>query len=195
MRALVATLAALLWSCGIAEAEWQIKPFAALTFGGTTEFVDPDDAVGTLNPAIGVGGVLLGDVFGVEGELTYAPGFFQTGDGGLVQDSGVTTVTGSLLVALPRRLAAYTLRPYFAVGGGLMRVAITGVLGGVEGSSHLPALEVGGGVTGFFTDRIGVSWDMRYFRSHRRTGVISDISSAGEQLSFWRAAMALALRY
>ena len=32
-------------------------------------------------------------------------------------------------------------------------------------SRTLAALDIGGGVTGFFTNRVGVSWDVRYFRS------------------------------
>ena len=35
----------------------------------------------------------------------------------------------------------------------------------VFGGDNLPAIDVGGGVTGFVTNRVGVSWDVRYFRS------------------------------
>ena len=60
-------------------------------------------------------------------------------------------------------------------------------------SSTLPAVDVGGGVTGFLTDRIGVSWDVRHFRSVG--GEARDLSIGREQLSFWRANMALVFRY
>jgi hypothetical protein len=53
---------------------------------------------------------------------------------------------------------------------------------------------MGVGVTGFLTDRFGVSWDVRYFRSVG--GGQSGAATLGpEQLSFWRANMALAIRY
>jgi hypothetical protein len=59
--------------------------------------------------------------------------------------------------------------------------------------STLPALDLGGGVTGFLTDRIGVSWDVRHFSSFG--GKTRGLSFGREQLSFWRANMALVFRY
>jgi hypothetical protein len=195
VRAIVPTLALLLLCAAEVSAEWQIKPFASLTFGGGTTFV-LDRGYGGLNPAVGVSGMLLGNVVGLEVDFGFAPGLFEGGDGRLVQQSGATTLTANLILALPRRLAAYTLRPYFAAGAGLSHVWIEGILGGVQVSSTLPAMDVGGGVTGFLSDRVGVSWDVRYFGSLRRGRSVSGISIGGEeQLSFWRASMALALRY
>jgi hypothetical protein len=196
MRVLVAMLAMLLLWPPAAAAEWQIKPFFALTFGGGTTFADPEQAVGGLNAAIGASGAFLGNVLGVEGDFGYGPGFFEAGDRFLVQDSAVTTVTGNVVLALPQRLAAYSLRPYFVAGGGLMRVRRDGVLGALPVSATLPTTDVGGGVTGFFSDHVGVSWDMRYFRSlsGEREATLSG-PLGEEQLSFWRLSMALALRY
>jgi hypothetical protein len=49
-------------------------------------------------------------------------------------------------------------------------------------------------VTGFVTHRVGVSWDLRRFGTiHGKSG--RGISIGAEQLSFWRASMALAIRY
>ena len=56
-------------------------------------------------------------------------------------------------------------------------------------SRKLAALDVGGGVTGFFTNRVGVSWDVRYFRSVGAGGN-NGLSFGNEHLSFWRAMMA-----
>ena len=67
--------------------EWQVRPFIGVTFGGSTTLNDPDHAVGGANLALGVGASLLGNVFGVEGELSHAPGFFQKGDAGLVSSA------------------------------------------------------------------------------------------------------------
>ena len=50
-----------------------------------------------------------------------------------------------------------------------------------------------GGVTGFLTDRVGLNWDVRYFRSvggKEDTG----LSIGKEQISFWRATMGVAIR-
>jgi hypothetical protein len=60
-------------------------------------------------------------------------------------------------------------------------------------SERLRAMDLGAGVTGFVTHRIGVSWDVRYFRSIDRT-IQKGFSLGSEQLSFWRASMAIAIR-
>ena len=177
-----------------AVAEWQIKPFLGIVFGGSTTFVDVEDAVGGPNVTFGASGVLLGDVLGVEADFGHSPDFFQSGDGRLVQESSVTTLSGSAVVALPRRFAEYGLRPYFVGGAGMMHVRINHQLGVLPVSSTLPAFHVGGGVTGFLTDRFGLSWDVRHFRSFGRTEG-EGVSFGHEQLSFWRALMALAIRY
>jgi hypothetical protein len=110
----------------------------------------------------------------------------------LVLGSSVTTVTGNLIVAFPRRWTQYTLRPYIVGGGGLMRVHIDDVSGILTVQSSLAAMDVGGGVTGFVTDRVGVCWDLRYFRSFG--GDSRGFSIGNEQLSYWRAMMAVAIR-
>ncbi len=182
-----------------ASAEWQIKPFFGVTYGGSTTFSDPDHAVGHANPSVGVTGMLLGDVFGIEADFGHQPGFFEHRDQQsasapvLVTNSSTSTLTGNIVVALPRRLAEYTLRPYFVGGAGAMFVNVDDGLGNPFISRSLKAMDLGGGVTGFLTNRIGLSWDVRYFRSIDRT-FESGLSLASEQLSFWRANMAVAIR-
>ena len=185
-----------------AAAEWQIKPFFGVLFGGATTLIsDVEYGAGHPHVVFGVSGMWLGEVIGIEADLGYARGFFQA-DQGLVSGSSATTLTGNVVVALPRRLARYTLRPYFVGGAGLMHASITqSPFGkGLDYSSALPAMDVGGGVTGFLSNRIGVSWEVRYFGSvgqgpNRGLSVGPNGTAAGEQLSFWRASMAIAIRY
>ena len=191
MRSTLLACALVVFSPELVAAEWQVRPFIGVTFGGDTTFV-LNEAAGDSHRVFGVSGGWLGEVVGIEGDLGYSPGFFDSPR--LVLSSRVTTATANVVVALPRRWTRYTLRPYVAAGGGVMRVRsedrITGGLLGVDRT--LPTMNVGGGATGFFTDRVGVNWELRYFRSFSRepTGV----SIGDEQLSFWRATMALALR-
>lgn len=177
-----------------AGAEWHIRPFVGLTFGGGTTFVDLEQAAGRPNLVYGVTGVLVGEVLGVEADFGRAPGFFQTGRQGLLLSSRATTLTGNVVIALPRRMAEYSLRPYLVAGAGLMQVQIVGRLGALEVASSLPAVDIGGGATGFLSDRVGLNWDVRHFRSvgGRQT---RGVSFGDEDLSFWRATMAVALRY
>jgi hypothetical protein len=203
--ALVLLAPAVAWAqgrVGSRAVEGQIKPSLGVTFGGGTSFFDLEKAAGHPKLAFGVNGVLLGDVIGIEGDFGRTPGYFEYGETSpgalpLVAGSSVTTLTGGLVVAMPRHLTEYTLRPYFVVGAGLMRVRIdhVGVGDTFTVASNLPALEIGGGVTAFFTDRIGVSWDIRHFGSFGNKIEVIPNSFGPEQLSFWRASMALAIRY
>jgi hypothetical protein len=189
------TLALVLLTPSAAFAEWQLMPFLGVTFGGGTTLVDLEGAVGSANVAVGVSGLFIGDMLGVEADLGYAPGFFQSGAPRLVVRSSATTFTGNLVLAVPRRLTQYTLRPYFVGGGGLMHAHSEDFFGAVPVTSTLPAMDVGGGVTGFLTHRYGVHWDVRYFRSLRRPDAGTGVSFGAEELSFWRASMALAIQY
>ena len=193
MRIALLALALVVFGPVQAQADWQLKPFVGLTFGGSTTFLDLEQAAGDANIVIGFGGVWLGELIGVDADFGHGPGFFQSGDQNLVTGSSVTTLTGNLVVALPRRLSEYTLRPYFVGGAGLMHVRINDSNDLLGGASTLPAVDVGGGVTGFLTDRVGLSWDVRRFSSIG--GKARGLSIGPEQLSFWRANMALAFRY
>ena len=179
----------------VATAEWHIKPFFGVSFGGDTTFVDVEGAAGSAKAALGVTGVLLGDVIGVDVDFGHTPGFFGSGERELVLHSSVTTLVGSVVVALPRHLNEYGLRPYFVGGAGLMRVRIDHRLEVLKVATTLPAIQLGGGATGFFNDRIGLSWEVRYFRTIGGASAGSGVSFGAEQLSFWRGTMALAIRY
>jgi len=193
MRIALLALALLLLRSAPAGAEWQVRPFLGLTFGGRTTFFDLEQAAGGPNLSIGFNGVLLGELVGIDADVGYGPGFFQKGGQHLVTRSSATTVTGNVVIALPRRLAEFSLRPYFVGGAGFMQVRIKDSSDVLGVSSTLPAVDVGGGVTGFLSDRVGVSWDVRRFRSVG--GKARGLSFGREQLSFWRANMALVFRY
>jgi hypothetical protein len=173
----------------------QIRPFIGATFGGGTTFVDLEHVVGKANVAIGGSAVFLGEVFGAEVDVADAPGFFESGDTHLVFGSRVTTITGNVVVAAPHRLTEYSLRPYFVGGAGLMRVRTTTASNVFDVSSVIPALDVGVGVVGFLTNRLGVSWDVRRFQSVGSNTGNGGLSFGEERLSFWRATMAVAIRY
>jgi hypothetical protein len=195
LRLLACALLALWPTTGWAE--WQIKPFVGLTFLEETTFpheqTTGDD--GLPRPAershriLGVSGALLGEVFGIEGDLGRAPGLFGN-QGRVVVGSSVTTITANVVVGLPRKWTRYTLRPYVIGGGGAMRVRIDDDLGLLSVERTLKTLDLGAGATGYLTDRLGVSWELRYFRS---VGGEPGTSFGEEDLSFYRATMALVI--
>jgi hypothetical protein len=207
-----------------AGAEWYFKPFIGVTFAPSTNLVgDLEGAAGlpqlgeesgSANLVFGGSVVLLGEVFGIEGEFAHAPGFYQRGEddqppigilptprGDLVLSSSAQTFTGSVIIAVPRRIAQYSLRPYFVGGGGVMRLRSVDGRGPVSGlfaiNETLAAIDVGGGVNGFFNERVGVGWDLRYLRSVGGTAGDPAVTIDGlaARQSFWRANMALVQRY
>jgi hypothetical protein len=176
-------------------AERQIQLFIAVSFNGNTTFALVEYAAKRPSVFYGARALLLGEVVGVEADFGDAPGYFQPGDpnlpgGPVVLHSRVTTVTGNIIVAVPRRLTEYTLRPFFVGGAGFMRARAADFFGALPVSDTLPAIDVGAGVSGFLTNQIGLSWDVRHFRS-----VGGGDPNFGQQLSFWRAGMALAIRF
>lgn len=178
-------------------ADKQVRPLVGLSFRGATTFVDLDKAVGERHGIIGVQAAVLGNIVGVEVDVARAPGFFQTGRGlgvsPLVLHSSVMTAMGSVVFAAPRKLTEYSLRPYFVAGAGGMRIAIDDYFGILKVRDTIAAYNLGGGVVGFLTNRVGVAWDVRRFSSVK--GMAATGTSTGGHLSFWRASMALAIRY
>jgi hypothetical protein len=175
-----------------ARAEWQLKPFGGITFGGDTTFVNLDQEAGKPKLNLGVSGLWQGEIFGLEGDVATTAGFFS-GDEKLILKSHVATVTGNLVVAMPKRIAQYGLRPYGVFGFGMMDVGLYDNLAALPISSVLAAWDVGGGATGFLSDFVGLNWELRYFKSMSGKP-ISGQSVETEQLSFWRATMGISLR-
>jgi hypothetical protein len=97
-----------------------------------------------------------------------------------------------VIVGLPQRWTRYTLRPYVVGGGGAMRVQVNHQrISTIDVEKTVKVLNLGGGATGFLGDRIGLNWELRYFRSFgtKQEG----ISFGAENLSFYRATMALVI--
>ena len=136
-------------------------------------------------------------MFGAEVDVADAPGFFESGDKHLVLHSRVTTISGNVIVAAPHRLTEYWLRPYLVGGGGLMRVSDDDLVQRVRRRRRSsPKFDLGVGVVAFLTNRVGVSWDVRRFQSiGSRSPTEVGLSSGDEHLSFWRATMAVVIRY
>ena len=195
MKSAVAVLI-VLTATPAAAADNQIRAFVGGTFGGSTTMVDLEHASGKWNPAIGGSLVMLKNVFGVDIDVADAPGFFQTDDSGLVLSSRVTTFTGNVVIAAPRSKTEYGLRPYLVGGAGVMRSRKKDYFAAFPSSKWLATLDVGVGAIGFFTNRSGVSWEIRRFEG-LPTGEDAPGTTLGEpgRLSFWRASMAFVYRY
>jgi hypothetical protein len=177
-------------------ADRQVRPFVAFTFAGDTTF-SPDlgEAAGKVHGTIGVDAAVLGEVFGAEFDLAHTPGFFQTGDANdLILSSSVTTLTGNVVIGLPRKWMEYTLRPYVVVGGGIMRIRALDYFAVVDTAETRPAMDLGAGAVGFLRHDLGVAWEVRRFQT-LGTPDLTGTSFGAKSVSFWRASMALAIRF
>ena len=177
-----------------ARAEWQIKPFGGITFGpSSTLLIDLDHEAGQPKLNLGVSGLWLGEVVGIEGDVATTAGFFS-GDSSskatLILRSHVATVMGNAVVALPKSISEYGLRPYAVAGLGSMHVSTNDNQFAFPFTKWLSAWDVGGGATGFLNDFVGLNWDLRYFKTlQTQPG-----GTGPEHLSFWRATMGISVR-
>ena len=192
MRAGALTLGLVLMSSPARAADKQIRPMLGFTFGGSTTLLDLEKAADEKHVVAGVSGVWLGDIFGLDVDLAHVPRFFESNNR-LVLSSSVTTVTGNIVLALPRRLTEYSLRPYVVGGAGVMHASSTDAFGVLQVGASLAAFDFGAGATGFVTKRIGLCWEVRRFQGVRREDRVVDFGP--KELSFWRASMGLAIRY
>lgn len=196
-RGRILVLAVLFLCCQVAEAraDFFITPFLGSEFAGSTTLLDLDTgAASSKHWTFGGSAAWLSDrILGVEADFSVVPGFFQNSSGtGLVIGSRVTTLTGSVIVALPLSVTHESLRPYAVGGLGLLHVTSEDILSLNESGDWL-GLQIGGGAIGLITNRAGVRFDLRHLRALSR-----DTTLRGEQtskLSFWRATVGVTLRY
>jgi len=196
-------LVLLLLVCGApvqAHADWLFSPFLGRTFAGTTALPDLEEGTASAQTIYGgsVGWWTPG-VLGVEADFAYVPGFFEPDSAsGLVVGSNVVTFGLDLVVATPVSVTRESLRPYLVGGIGWMHASIDESLnlfpeffGRAQNSI---GMNVGGGAVGFLTQRTGVRFEVRQFRSLER-----DVNpfTTGERtalLSFWRATVGVVIR-
>ena len=177
-----------------ARADWLITPFAGGSFAPETTLLVFEEGAGR-KLALGVAAALLSDgLFGIEGEVSHIPGFFQGDDPlGLVLTSRVTTFTGNVIVAVPLAVTRESLRPYVVGGLGLLQARSKHAAGLFPVDENRLAVNFGGGAIGFVTDRTGLRFDLRYIKS--ASGADGPLAQPGvSRLSFWRATIGIVIR-
>ena len=182
-----------------ASAEWQFTPMIGLTMFGDTSLVDLERATGKGHRQFG-GAVswLSAGLFGVEGLVQWTPGLFQRDDvtftvpQELVQSSRSIVAMGNVVLTLPRRWTEYGLRPFFSGGFGVMHIMKEDI-GIFPVTLNVPAFNVGGGAVGFFTERTGVRFDVRYHSTLRATDH-GPVATGDVHLRYMTASIGLVLR-
>lgn len=195
-RILVTAFLLILGAPAQATADWLVMPFISLNFKGSTTLLDLDTAADDTRVAYGGTVDWLGSgVFGFEADLGYSPGFFEGDQSStLLTSSYVLTFMGNVVIATPLSWTNLSLRPYASGGLGAMRASADDVLDVFDANNTLLGFNVGGGALGFFSNRTGVRWDLRYFKNVRGADE-RNVGFGTPQLSFWRASVALVLKY
>lgn len=179
-----------------ARADWLLTPFVGTTFNGSTNLLTFGRTPGEHKFTFGASyGWLSDSILGVEASASHTPHFFESGSGSLILTSGVTTVTGSIIAAVPQAITGYSLRPYLLGGVGLLHVARRDIAQLETLDSNLLALTLGGGAIGMLNTRTGLEFEVRHFRNLSPDDSSTTTSGRSTRISFWRATVGVVIRY
>lgn len=192
MRILAAALL-LLAAPATARAEVFAVPFLGLKFGGGTSIFDIEFAADDTKFTFG-GAVMQMDqgILGFEGSFGYVPGYYERDNELLTTGSFMIDASGSVILSLPPQITAGGLRPYGAIGAGLVHVQAADKLRLFQVRRTVPTANLGVGAIGLFTNNVGVRFDYRYVRS--LTTDDGSLSSVGRRITFSRITVGLLLR-
>ena len=186
-----------------ASADWYLTPFVGGNFGGNANFDGDNDLGDEVERRVDLGASLgwMGNgIAGFELDFGWSPNFFQntTGPGNFkFGDSNVTTLMGNLVLGVP--IGGQTgggLRPYVIGGAGLLRSNISGSTFFKDLTSNDFGVDVGGGLHGYFNDRVGLRGDLRYFRLLQdNEPSANDLDIGLANFNFWRASIGVTFRF
>jgi hypothetical protein len=180
-------------NAALAQTDFLIVPFAGAKFHGSTTIFG-GETVGESKLTFGLSTMVLSEKFlGVEGDIQQTPQFFGHGVRQTVSSSTVTTVTGNVVIAVPKVITRESLRPYLVSGLGLMHARVTTTAGVLDSHANLLGLDIGGGAIGFVSPRAGARFELRHFKN--LTNDSRAVTIGGTRLSFWRLTAGLVLRY
>ena len=192
-----------------ASADWLFTPFVGMNWGSSVNF---NDALGDFEDefekrtTFGASLAWMGaGIAGFEVDFGYTPNFFESteGEGDFdFGDSNLTTIMANVVLGVPiGGQSGVGFRPYASGGVGIIRANLgdVGDLFNLDTSNDF-GFNVGGGVTGFFTDKIGIRGDVRYFRSF--VGDFDEIDNIDDldnlrlgSLEFWRGSVGVTFRF
>ena len=186
-----------------AAADWYATPFIGGNFGGNANFnggnTTFDDQV---ERRVDVGASLgwMGKgIAGVELDWGWSPNFFQntTGSGNFAfGDSNVTTLMGNVVIGVPiGGQRGGGVRPYVTGGAGLLRsnISATTFFSGLTSNDW--GMNLGGGVHGYFNDRVGLRGDLRYFRLLQNDTPANGLDLSLSDFNFWRGTVGVTFRF
>ena len=188
-RLLLGTLAIgiILGTATPARAQGFISPLIGYDFGGDSgcpNLSDCQDKRTNVSVSFGV----MGNVFGFEEEVAYAPNFFGNAPG--LSSSVLTLMSNVMLVP-----NMGPVRPYVLAGIGLIKthVELTTASVFTTDNNNL-GWDVGGGLIGLVGDHVGVRVDLRYFHSFQDLTVLG-LTLGDSKLDYGRASAGVVLKF
>ena len=186
-----------------ASADWLFTPFVGINFGGSARFIEagvPFDDEFKKKIDYGASLAWMGAGWlGFEVDFGYSPNFFEetTGDTNFgYSDSNVTTLMGNVIVGVPLGgTHGFGVRPYASGGIGLIRSSVDDVDDFFDISSNDLGVNAGGGVHLFFTDKVGIRGDVRYFRALNDDSPDNDVDFSLGSFNFWRSTVGVSFRF
>jgi hypothetical protein len=181
----------------LAQTDLLIVPFVGGKFAGRTTIAIAEPTASNKKITFGVSTMILTPNFlGVEGDVEQTPQFFGQGIRRTVTSSVVTTLTGNVVITVPKVITQESLRPYLVSGVGLMHARVSTVAAVapvLDTKSNLLGLDIGGGVVGLVSPRAGARFELRHFKN--LTNDSDAVTIGGTRLSFWRLTAGLVLKY
>jgi outer membrane protein with beta-barrel domain len=154
---------------------------------------------GNVGPSTGAGLVDIGanfgmsalDVVDVDADFGYSPDYFGRG-----VSSSLVTAMGNVTLGLPfGKRGAPRFRPYVTGGLGLIRSRLEIVPTGYRMTRDDFGVALGGGLTAYASDHVGVRADLRYLQTLEETVSGDAFSQIGAgRLHFWRTSIGLVIR-
>ncbi len=191
----VATAGALCVAPTTASAEWILTPFIGASFNTGSDVTDEDFDELVDGSKMTYGGTLTylgGGILGFEVDFGYSPEFFEGDDDDIdfIDSSNYSSLMANVVLSAP----AGAFRPYGTAGVGLINASIDDADDIFELDRNALGFNVGGGVMAFFTDRVGIRGDLRYFR---QVGEADDdeVDFDLGAFRFWRATVGASFRF
>jgi len=179
-----------------AYAEWHLTPFIASSFGGDTNFnltqVRRHWSFGGTVRLVGAGPL------GLESIFVYVPGPFESiGPENSITKSHTFALMGNVVLTTPRSWSEYGLRPFVSGGLGWLRATHNDIEFPVR--ANLAGYNVGGGAVGFLTDKVGVRFDLRFYRTvppGEKPGEQTLTGDGGRvRLHYWTGSVGVVFKY
>ena len=185
-----------------ASADWLLTPFVGWNWGGTANLINSGSFDDQFEQKAMFGaslGWMGAGVVGFEADFGYSPNFFQNTTGSSnfeFGDSNLTTLMGNILVGVPiGGQHGVGFRPYAVGGVGIIkgRIGSPGDLFEVDSTNW--GFDVGAGAMFFFSDRVGLRGDVRYFRSLQDDTPDNDFDVGLADFRYWRGTVGVTFRF